>query len=109
MYQIQRKKIMRLCSFFCLPLLSWLLIILFSVGGGDAGEGLPPNGEPDTTLTLTVPDMQSMFIGQLKPLQAYMSGRLKVAGDLSAATQLGEVIKTVMKKVKEDRKDVFIV
>lgn len=78
-------------------------------GGGDAGEGLPPNGEPDTTLTLTVPDMQSMFIGQLKPLQAYMSGRLKVAGDLSAATQLGDVIKTVMKKVKEDRKDTFIV
>lgn len=76
---------------------------------GDAGEGLPPCGEPDATLTLTVGDMQSMFIGQLSPLQAYMSGRLKVSGDLSAATQLGDVIKTVMKKVKEDRRDPFIV
>lgn len=79
-------------------------------GSGDAGEGLPPYGEPDTTLTLTVSDMQSMFVGQLSPLQAYMNGRLKVSGDLSAATQLGDFIKTVMKKIKEDKKDnVFIV
>lgn len=78
-------------------------------GAGDAGEGLPPNGEPDSTLTLTVADMQNMFVSRLSPLQAYMSGRLKVSGDLSAATQLGDVIKTVMKKVKEDRRDPFIV
>jgi putative sterol carrier protein len=53
--------------------------------------------------------MQNMFVSRLSPLQAYMSGRLKVSGDLSAATQLGDVIKTVMKKVKEDRRDPFIV
>ena len=82
----------------------------FLSGAGDAGEGLPLLGEPDTTLTLTVADMQSMFVGQLSPLQAYMNGRLKVSGDLSAATQLGDFIKTVMKKIKEDRKDnTFIV
>ena len=84
-------------------------IIFIDLGSGDAGEGLPPNGEPDSTLTLTVADMQNMFVSRLSPLQAYMSGRLKVSGDLSAATQLGDVIKTVMKKVKEDRRDPFIV
>ena len=36
--------------------------------------------------------MQQMFMGQLKPLSAYMSGRLKVSGDLSAATRLDEVL-----------------
>ena len=37
-----------------------------------------------------------MFADQLKPLQAYMSGRLKVSGDLSAAMRLEEVMDKVV-------------
>lgn len=69
-------------------------------GHGHAGEGVPPGGEPEVTLTLSVTDMQRMFMDKLKPMPAYMSGRLKVSGDLSAALQLEDIIKTVMKKLK---------
>lgn len=52
--------------------------------------------EPDVTLDLSVGDMQRMFADQLKPLQAYMSGRLKVSGDLSAAMRLEEVMDKIV-------------
>lgn len=71
-------------------------------GSGSAGEGVPPGGEPDVTLELNVLDMQDMFIGNTKPLQAYMSGRLRVSGDLSAAMRLEEFIKKVVDKIKSE-------
>ncbi|XP_062601417.1 hydroxysteroid dehydrogenase-like protein 2 [Saccostrea cucullata] len=72
-------------------------------GSGGAGEGLPPGGEPDVTLTLSVADMQNMFVGRTKPLQAYMSGRLKVSGDLSAALSLEDFVKKVVEKIKSEQ------
>ncbi|XP_056016334.1 stomatin-like protein 1 isoform X2 [Ostrea edulis] len=74
-------------------------------GNGGAGEGLPPGGEPDVTLTLSVSDMQNMFMGNTKPLQAYMSGRLKASGDLSAALSLDDFVKKVVEKIKSDPKE----
>ncbi|XP_033740030.1 stomatin-like protein 1 [Pecten maximus] len=67
---------------------------------GHAGEGAPPSGEADVILSLSVTDMQRMFMDKFKPMQAYMSGRLKVSGDLSAALQLEDIIKKVVKKIK---------
>ena len=61
-------------------------------GSGSIGEGHDPRRDPDVNLDLSVKDMQQMFMGNLKPLQAYMSGRLKVSGDLSAALRLEEVL-----------------
>ncbi|XP_053388369.1 stomatin-like protein 1, partial [Mercenaria mercenaria] len=65
-------------------------------GNGFVGEGPATMHEPDVTLDLSVRDMQRMFADQLKPLQAYMSGRLKVSGDLSAAMRLEEVMDKVV-------------
>jgi len=67
-------------------------------GVGKVGEGPDPNQNPDVVLELSVLDMQRMFTGNLKPLPAYMSGRLKVNGDLSAATRLEEVMDRVINK-----------
>lgn len=67
-------------------------------GSGRVGEGPDPHHNPDVTLHLSVSDMQRMFCGSLKPLSAYMSGRLKVNGDLSAATRLEEVMERVINK-----------
>ena len=64
-------------------------------GSGSLGDGQDPRRDPDVTLDLTVSDMQQMFMGHLKPLSAYMSGRLKVSGDLSAATRLDEVLERI--------------
>lgn len=73
-------------------------------GNGSAGEGLPST-EPDVTLTLSVPDMQNMFMGNIKPLQVYMSGRLKVSGDLSAAINIEDFVKRVVDKMKSDSRE----
>jgi len=48
------------------------------LGAGSVGEGPCPGGKADVTLSLSLADMQQMFTGNLKPLSAYMSGRLKV-------------------------------
>ncbi|XP_060065461.1 stomatin-like protein 1 isoform X2 [Ylistrum balloti] len=78
-------------------------------GSGHAGEGVPPGGEPDVVLSLSVTDMQRMFMDKLKPMQAYMGGRLKVSGDLSAALQLEDIIKNVVKKMKGSQSGIQIV
>lgn len=79
-------------------------VLLFLLGNGGAGEGLPST-EPDVTLTLSVPDMQNMFMGNIKPLQVYMSGRLKVSGDLSAAINIEDFVKKVVDKMKSDSRE----
>ncbi|XP_064617775.1 stomatin-like protein 1 [Liolophura sinensis] len=66
-------------------------------GGGSVGEG-PPHCDPDATLTLDIEDLKAMFSEQLNPLQAYMSGRLRVAGDLSAAMKLEDLVKRLNSK-----------
>ncbi|KAK6170465.1 hypothetical protein SNE40_018852 [Patella caerulea] len=67
-------------------------------GKGSAGEGMAPNGESDATLMMSLDDLQAMFTGQIKPFQAYMTGRLEAAGDLDAAMRLEEVIKKITGK-----------
>lgn len=58
-------------------------------GCGSIGEGVwNGDGEVDATLMLTVPDLQLLMCGQLKPFQAYMNGRLRVTGDLASAMKL---------------------
>ncbi|OWF47475.1 stomatin-like protein 1 [Mizuhopecten yessoensis] len=78
-------------------------------GSGHAGEGAPPGGDADAVLSLSVNDMQRMFMDKFKPMQAYMSGRLKVSGDLSAALKLEDVIKQIVKKMKGTQSGVQIV
>ncbi|XP_035828856.1 stomatin-like protein 1 [Aplysia californica] len=60
-------------------------------GDGFIGLGLDPSGDPAATLTLTFADLQAMLAGRLQPFQAYMSGRLRVSGDVSAALKLDEL------------------
>ncbi|XP_070545103.1 LOW QUALITY PROTEIN: stomatin-like protein 1 [Ptychodera flava] len=62
-------------------------------GNGDAGKGEPPNGEADVVLEMTSPDMQLLFSGELRPFQAYLSGRLVVKGDRGLAMKLDQVVK----------------
>ncbi|XP_074648524.1 stomatin-like protein 1 [Tubulanus polymorphus] len=56
-------------------------------GEGSAGKGEPPT-EPDVTLTFNTSDLQPLLSGQLEPFQAYMDGKLHLAGDMGAAMKL---------------------
>uniref|UniRef100_A0A2C9KQ01 Band 7 domain-containing protein n=1 Tax=Biomphalaria glabrata TaxID=6526 RepID=A0A2C9KQ01_BIOGL len=60
-------------------------------GQGSVGHGPDPTGHPSAVLSLSFADLQAMLFGQLKPFHAYMSGRLKVAGDTAAALKLEEL------------------
>lgn len=43
---------------------------------------------PDITLTMDADDFKSMIAGQLNPMMAFMSGKLKIQGDMSLAMKL---------------------
>uniref|UniRef100_S4RCH6 Stomatin like 1 n=1 Tax=Petromyzon marinus TaxID=7757 RepID=S4RCH6_PETMA len=64
-------------------------------GSGVVGRGPPPAAAqpPDTVLEMTERDLVAVISGELRPLTAYMSGRLRISGDLGAATRLEEVAK----------------
>jgi putative sterol carrier protein len=76
-------------------------IKLTGEGGGDfvlelAGgqlttkEGTAEN--PKLTVTMAVPDWRAINAGTLNPQMAFMSGKLKIAGDMSLAMKLGTIL-----------------
>jgi len=60
-------------------------------GGGACGEGNPA-GDIDATLTMTSANFQKMFSGKLKPTTAFMSGRLKISGNMGKAMKLEKLM-----------------
>ncbi|XP_024070915.1 stomatin-like protein 1 [Terrapene carolina triunguis] len=65
-----------------------------TAGSGRIGLG-DAERNPDVILEMTENDLQSFFSGELHPLSAYMSGRLRVKGDLSVALKLEELFKAM--------------
>ena len=66
-------------------------------GSGRAGCGVP-EGSPDVILEVAEKDLQDLFLGDLRPLSAYMSGRLQVKGDLHLALKLEELVKAMKQR-----------
>jgi len=48
-------------------------------------------GESETTLTLSLDDLQKLIDGGLNPTLAYMTGKLKVAGSLGVALKIAQL------------------
>jgi len=69
---------------------SWYIDLKNSPGG--AGQGAPPQ-DPQCTMTLSAEDFGKMFSGNLNPTQAFMSGKLKIKGDLGMAMKLEKLMK----------------
>jgi len=58
-----------------------------------AGEQVSEdNGDADTTIKVSWDDWQAMAAGQLDGMTAFMTGKLKVEGDMSNAMQLQGVL-----------------
>jgi putative sterol carrier protein len=60
-------------------------------GACSVAEGT--HAAPDMTLTMTASDYVDMALGKLHGQMAYMSGRLKIAGDLNLTMKMQTVFK----------------
>ncbi|XP_008049376.1 stomatin-like protein 1 isoform X2 [Carlito syrichta] len=63
-------------------------------GRGRVGPGVP-DGIPDVVVEVAEADLRALLCRELQPLGAYMSGRLKVKGDLAVAMKLEAVLKAL--------------
>jgi putative sterol carrier protein len=71
-------------------------VIRMKVLGGQGGDwevdfklgpgAIPP--QPTTTVSITGADAEAMASGQLDPMQAFMSGKIQVAGDMGLMMQM---------------------
>lgn len=55
--------------------------------------------QADVTMTLSRDDFIKMFAGQMNPTSAFMTGRLKVKGDLGLAMKLEKMLKNLQAKL----------
>ena len=60
-------------------------------GAGQLGSG-PFVGKADCTMTMNSEAFNQMVSGVLKPSTAFMSGKLKIKGNMSLAMKLGNLI-----------------
>lgn len=67
-------------------------------GAGRCGKG---NGgvQPDAILTMESKNFFDMFSGKLKPASAFMTGKLKITGDLQKAMKLEKLMGSLKEKV----------
>ena len=59
---------------------------------GTANQVTEEDGPADTTIKVSWADWQAMSSGQMDGMTAFMQGKLKVEGDMSAAMQLQGVL-----------------
>lgn len=50
------------------------------------------DGEADCTITASMETFQEMFEGDLDPTSAFMTGKIRIDGDMSLAMRLGQVL-----------------
>lgn len=67
-------------------------------GTGLVGKGKPPIS-PDATLTMDSKHFFDMFSGKLKPASAFMTGKLKISGDLQKAMKLEKLMSGLKSKL----------
>ncbi|XP_014279089.1 hydroxysteroid dehydrogenase-like protein 2 isoform X2 [Halyomorpha halys] len=66
-------------------------------GDGSAGKG-KPSDKPDATLTMNTENFQKLFAGKLKPTAAFMTGKLKISGNMQKAMKLEKLLSSLKSK-----------
>jgi putative sterol carrier protein len=50
------------------------------------------DGPADCTIKLAIEDLEALIAGDLSPTMAFMTGKIKIEGDMSVAMALSELI-----------------
>jgi putative sterol carrier protein len=50
------------------------------------------DGDADCTIKLTLDDLESLISGELNPTMAFMTGKIKIEGDMSVAMALNQFL-----------------
>ena len=67
--------------------------VIFWDGTGASPEiGNEDKGEADTTINISADNLQKLMQGGLDPTLAYMTGKLKVEGDMTVAMALSQLL-----------------
>jgi len=74
----------------------------FKNGGGEVGEG-DPSSKADVTITMNEEVFLKIFNRELAPATAFMTGKVKVSGDLSKALTLEKVMKATREAAEANR------
>jgi len=61
-------------------------------GAGSCGKGDPAGGNADCTMSMSSTNFTKMFGGKLKPTTAFMTGKLKIKGDMGKAMKLEKLM-----------------
>lgn len=65
--------------------------VVLGSGRASVSEGEAPS--PSCTVTIGESDFLELLSGKLNPQMAFMTGKLKVAGDMGTALKLGSLLK----------------
>lgn len=68
-------------------------------GTGNVGKGKVQGAAPDAVLSMTSSDFRNMFSGKLKPAAAFMTGKLKISGNLQKAMKLEKLMNSLKSKL----------
>lgn len=69
-------------------------------GAGSVGKGPPPESSAvDVTFTMDGESLVKMFTGGLKPTAAFMSGKMKIQGDMGKAMKLEKLMSKLRSKL----------
>jgi putative sterol carrier protein len=66
--------------------------ILLIDGTGNSNKVSQENGDADCTISTSVETLMKMKSGELNPMMAAMSGKVKISGDMSLAMKLQSLI-----------------
>jgi putative sterol carrier protein len=50
------------------------------------------DGDADCTIKLALDDLESLISGELNPTMAFMTGKIKIEGDMSVAMALSQIL-----------------
>ncbi|KAI9699900.1 MAG: hypothetical protein M1820_006962 [Bogoriella megaspora] len=68
---------------------------------GEVGKGAsPPGGKANVTLTLSDDDFGKLIAGQANAQKLFMSGKLKVKGEIMKATKMEPILKKAQANAK---------